>query len=168
MFARVFLETDTREGVLVIPKAALSLKSIGDTVYVADGTAASRREVSLGFREGDFVEVISGVAEGEAIIVVGQDGLSDGTPVEILGGGGERAPTEAVASSEPPPTRPGAAGHRGGRPGGPGGRGERPDFSAMSPEQLERAKEFMRARGMTDEQIEARISGESRQQPSTQ
>jgi hypothetical protein len=27
----------------------------------------------------------------------------------------------------------------------------------MTPEQLERAKEFMRARGMTEEQIEARI-----------
>jgi hypothetical protein len=28
----------------------------------------------------------------------------------------------------------------------------------MTPEQLERAKEFMRARGMTEEQIEARIN----------
>jgi membrane fusion protein (multidrug efflux system) len=165
MFARVFLETDKREGVLVIPKSALSLESIGDTVYVADGTTASRREVSLGFREGDFVEVTSGVAEGEAIIVLGQDGLSDGTPVEILRGGGERTPTEAVASSEPPPTRPG---QRGGRPGGPGRRGGPPDFSAMNPEQLERAREFMRARGMTDEQIDARVRGDGRQEPSTQ
>ena len=168
MFARVFLETDTREGVLVVPKSALSLESIGDTVYVADGDAASRREVALGFREGDFVEVTTGVAEGEAVIVVGQDGLSDGTPVEILGGGAKRAPTEAVASSEPAPMRPQGPGQRGGHPGGPGGRGGRPDFSAMSPEQLERAREFMRARGMTDEQIEARIQGETRQQPSTQ
>ena len=39
---------------------------------------------------------------------------------------------------------------------GYGGRG-RPDFSQMTPEQLERAKEFMRRRGMTDEQIEERI-----------
>ena len=30
----------------------------------------------------------------------------------------------------------------------------------MSPEQLERVKEHMRARGMTEEQIEARIRGE--------
>ena len=168
MFARVFLETDKRSGVLVVPKSALSLESIGDIVYVADGDAASRREVSLGFREGDYVEVTAGVAEGEAVIVVGQDGLSDGTPVEILGDGARRAPTEAVASSESPPMRPAGAGHGGSHPGGPGGRGGRPDFSAMSPEQLERAKEFMRARGMTDEQIDARIAGESRQQPSTQ
>jgi hypothetical protein len=31
------------------------------------------------------------------------------------------------------------------------------DFSSMSPEQLEQVKERMRARGMTDEQIEERL-----------
>ena len=30
MFTKVFLETETREGALVIPKSALSLESIGD------------------------------------------------------------------------------------------------------------------------------------------
>ena len=35
----------------------------------------------------------------------------------------------------------------------------------MTPEQLERAKEFMRARGMTEEQIEARIKGGGRERP---
>jgi hypothetical protein len=44
--------------------------------------------VTLGFREGDYVEVTEGVGEGEVIVVVGHDGLSDGTPVKILGGGG--------------------------------------------------------------------------------
>jgi membrane fusion protein (multidrug efflux system) len=153
MFARVFLETATRHGALVIPKASLSLESIGDTVYVADAGAgvASRREVSLGFREGDFVEVTEGVAEGESVVVVGHDGLSDGTPVQVLGDEGFAPPVEAAASAGPAPERMG-----GGPPRGPGGR---PDFSAMSPEQLARAKEFMRARGMTDEQIEARIQG---------
>ena len=39
----------------------------------------------------------------------------------------------------------------------------------MSPEQLERAKAMMRSRGMTDEQIEARIGGDREQaEPSSQ
>jgi membrane fusion protein (multidrug efflux system) len=84
MFSRVFIETATRPDALVIPKSALSLESIGDTVFVADGEIASRREVTLGFREGDFVEVVSGVAEDESVVVVGQDGLSDRTPIHIL------------------------------------------------------------------------------------
>ena len=84
MFARVFIETDTRDDALVIPKAALSLESIGDTVFVAIDGVAARREVVLGFEEGDFIEVASGVEEGDAVVVVGQDGLSDGTPIRIL------------------------------------------------------------------------------------
>jgi RND family efflux transporter MFP subunit len=147
MFARVFLEADTRPGALVIPKAALSLESIGDTVYVADGDVASRREVTLGFREGDFVEVVEGVSEGESVVVLGHDGLSDGTPIQVLDDEEPAPPVETAAAEGP----------GGERPGGPG-RG-RPDFSAMNPEQLERAKEFMRSRGLTDEQIEERIRG---------
>jgi membrane fusion protein (multidrug efflux system) len=84
MFARVFIEIETRDDALVIPKAALSLESIGDTVFVAIDGVAARREVVLGFEEGDFIEVASGVEEGDAVVVVGQDGLSDGTPIRIL------------------------------------------------------------------------------------
>jgi len=40
------------------------------------------------------------------------------------------------------------------------------DPSQMTPEQLERAKEFMRARGMTEEQIEERLKGAKEQSPS--
>ncbi len=103
MFARVFLRTDTRPAALVIPKAALSLESIGDTVYVAADGVARRREVELGFKEGDFVEVTSGLAEGEPVVVVGQDGLSDGTPIQVLGGGGPGGPGEGAAPVGAPP-----------------------------------------------------------------
>lgn len=88
MFARVYVEVDQRPDALVIPKAALSLDSIGDTVYVAEDSVASRRVVELGFREGDYVEVLSGLEAGEMVVVVGQDGLSDGTPIDLLSTGG--------------------------------------------------------------------------------
>ncbi|MEE9293195.1 MAG: efflux RND transporter periplasmic adaptor subunit, partial [Acidobacteriota bacterium] len=84
MFSRVFIETATRQDAVVIPKAALSLDSIGDTVFVADGGTVSRRDVALGFEEGDFVEVVSGITDGEQVVVVGQDGLSEGTPIQVL------------------------------------------------------------------------------------
>jgi len=155
MFARVYVETESRDNTLVIPKAALSLESIGDTVYVAAGDSASRRSVTLGFREGDSVEVLSGVEEGESVIVVGQDGLSEGTPVNVLAVDGVQ-----VAQKADPATSQGQAEEVHG-PGGaaemPRGPDGRPDFSQMTPEQLERAKEMMRSRGMTDEQIEERL-----------
>ncbi len=151
MFARVFLETDSRPDALVIPRSALSLESLGDTAYVAVDGVASRREVELGFREGDLVEVVSGLAVDESVVVVGQDGLSDGTPVQVLASADavSRVAESAPDSSDPLPAA--AA-----RPVPGHGRG-RPDFAQMSPEQRERVKERMRARGMTEEQIEARL-----------
>ena len=166
MFARVFVETETREDALVVPKAALSLESIGDTVYVAADGKASRREVELGFRQGDLVEIVRGVSAGEQVVVVGQDGLSEGTPLQILSGGsGELArgdtvsphPVRASAPVQSPQGTPAS-----GSPEPPGGfgkrsRGNRPDFANMTDEQLEQVRARMRSMGMTDEQIEERI-----------
>lgn len=84
MFASVFLETDRRQRTLVIPKMALVLESIGDTVYVMKDGTANRREVRLGYSEADQVEVLEGLKEGEQVIVIGQDSVSDGTPVYLL------------------------------------------------------------------------------------
>jgi RND family efflux transporter MFP subunit len=163
MFARVFLETETHEDTLVIPKTALSLESIGDTVYVANEGAAARREVELGFREGDFVEVLSGVQVGETVVVVGHDGLSEGTPLQVLRRDGEsvQAPAQMASRSGGPAGAPGgatpaAAGAP--QPAGPGPEGRpRLDLAKMTPEQIEALKERMRARGMTEEQIEQRL-----------
>ncbi|ANM30425.1 hypothetical protein ABI59_13860 [Acidobacteria bacterium Mor1] len=134
MFARVFLETDIREDTLVIPRAALSLESIGDTVYVLTGEdTASRREVELGFREGDYVEILSGVSAGEAVVTVGQDGLSDGTPLKVL-------------------RRDGAD-----TAGGAGARADRGAEPQLDEERLQRMRARMKERGMSDEEIDARI-----------
>ena len=165
MFARVFVETETREDALVVPKAALSLESIGDTVYVAADGKASRREVELGFRQGDLVEIVRGVSEGEQVVVVGQDGLSEGTPLQILNVSGESTHGDTASShpvrasapvqrpqGTPVPGPPGPSGGSGKR-----GRGGRPDFASMTDEQLEQVKARMRSMGLTEEQIEERI-----------
>jgi membrane fusion protein (multidrug efflux system) len=102
MFTSVFLETETRHNVLVIPRETLVLDSLGDTVFVKSGEVAERREVGLGIRDENSVEITSGLGEGDLLIVIGQDGLADGTPVSVLG--------------EEPPTRTadaGAGAHRG-------------------------------------------------------
>jgi membrane fusion protein (multidrug efflux system) len=156
MFARVFLETEVHHDTLVIPKAALSLESIGDTVYVAQDSAASRREVELGFTEGDFVEILSGVEQGETVVVVGNDGLSDGTPLQVLRRDGESVPAQAPAQTAASRPEPGAEGQR-----------PRFDLSKMTPEQIEGLKESMRERGMTDEQIERRLA-RMRERPAEQ
>jgi len=84
MFASVFLRTDMHADVLVIPRVALTLDSLGDSVFVVEKNTAHRREVKLGYEESDVIEVISGLSLNDQVVVVGQDGLSDGTPVEVL------------------------------------------------------------------------------------
>ena len=142
MFAKVLLEIDRKEGALVIPKAALALEGIGDAVYVVEGEEARRREVRLGFSEGDHIEVLEGLSAGEQVVVVGQDGLSDGTPVRVLAAAGE-----AAAAGGPPQGPPG-----GGAPGGAPGAAGAEDGSRE-----ERIRERMRSMGMSEEEIDDRL-----------
>lgn len=102
MFASVFLEVDRHQNALTIPKAALSLESLGDTVYVVNGELAARRPIELGFEEADIVEVLSGLDPQDRVIVVGQDGLSEGTPIRILEGPGAETPAPRRAQAEGP------------------------------------------------------------------
>jgi len=159
MFASVFLQTDTREGALVIPRVALALDSIGDAVFVADGKAAARREVTLGVREGEYVEVVAGLSEGDPVVSVGQDSLTDGTPIEILDAAGAvvavSGDPEAGGEGEGEGQWAGRGAGQGGPPGGPGGRGG--GESEMTPERLEMIKQRMRDRGMSDEEIDQRL-----------
>jgi hypothetical protein len=151
MFASVYLVRDSHSDALVIPRSALSLESLVDTVYVVNGNLAERREIDLGYEESALVEVLSGLREEDRVVVIGQDGLSDGTPVYVLEGpeaerpgrtdtgSGEHAAEEAARGAAGNPSREG---------------GGRMDPSQMTPEQLEQLKDRMRQRGMSDEQIE--------------
>lgn len=151
MFARVFLVTETHENAVVMPKRALSIESLSDTVFVVnDEGQAVRRDIELGYEETEIVEVLSGLEVGERVIVVGQDGLTDGTPIQVLKGPG--------ADEVPPPPR---AANFERPPGAPGGG---MDLSQATPEQLERIKKRMRERGMTDEQIARALARRRHQQ----
>jgi membrane fusion protein (multidrug efflux system) len=191
MFASVFLETDVHENALIIPKVALVLDSIGDVVFIMDKDVAARREVVLGFRTGDTVEVIKGLKEGEPVITLGQDGLADGTPVRLLAdsaatsrqnGPSESPSARRATTRSPEPGRALAAANDSGRGAARPARewgdrrrppGEMPPGLAerirnAKPEELERIKQRMRDRGLSEDEIERRIArarksdGESR------
>ncbi|MCG6963241.1 MAG: efflux RND transporter periplasmic adaptor subunit [Acidobacteria bacterium] len=143
MFASVALETAVHHDALVIPKSSLVLDSLGDTVYIKDGGVARRREVKLGFREGSAVEVLGGLEEGNDVIVLGQEGLSDGTPVATA----TEQRTAQTGSEGPTVAEAGARG-------------------APGSQELEAMKQRMRDRGMSDQEIEQRIQRVRGGQPS--
>lgn len=84
MFARVSLVLGMRENALVVPEQALVPRGNDNYVFrIVDGKAALAR-VELGARRPGEVEIISGLAAGDRIVVDGQLKLKPGVPVKVL------------------------------------------------------------------------------------
>jgi len=43
-----------------------------------------KRAIALGLEEGENVEVVSGLAAGEVVVVAGQGGLKDGDAIKVI------------------------------------------------------------------------------------
>ncbi|MDR1135220.1 MAG: efflux RND transporter periplasmic adaptor subunit [Clostridiales Family XIII bacterium] len=83
MITQVSLELPGREYILVPVSSVLHLAA-SDVVYVYDAGVARRRQVETGEILGDRVEVRSGLAVGDSLIVEGQSKLQDGDEVKPL------------------------------------------------------------------------------------
>jgi membrane fusion protein (multidrug efflux system) len=84
MFMTVDLSKEHRTG-LVVPEQALVPEQARQFIYVVDGTAVRKREVSLGRREPGYVEITSGLAVGDHVVVEGTLKLREGTIVREMG-----------------------------------------------------------------------------------
>ncbi len=83
-FVTVNIVRTTHEGALLLPREAVLRELQSAHVFLAADGQAVKRQIELGLEEGDFVEALSGVVAGEQVIVAGQGGLKDGSPVKIL------------------------------------------------------------------------------------
>ncbi|HJS48376.1 MAG TPA: efflux RND transporter periplasmic adaptor subunit, partial [Gemmatimonadales bacterium] len=81
MFVEVRLATDVRPQAVIVPEEAVVGTQVGTVVWVVKDGKVERREVELGVRSPGEVEVRSGVAAGEAVVVGGQAMLQPGAPV---------------------------------------------------------------------------------------
>jgi RND family efflux transporter MFP subunit len=84
MYARVTMKYGTRQNIVVPDRAVVKMLGSGDRfIYVckADGTV-SYQKVELGRRMQDKYEVLSGIADGDEVVVTGQSALKDGLAVE--------------------------------------------------------------------------------------
>lgn len=84
MYARVTMKYGSRQNVVVPDRAVVKMLGSGERfiyVYKADGTV-SYQKVELGRRMQDKYEVLSGLADGDEVVVTGQSVLKDGLAVE--------------------------------------------------------------------------------------
>lgn len=68
---------------LVIPRAAARAAQGGDVVFVIREDRVERRAVKLGAVDGDQIEVVSGLAAGERVVVDGPPDLANGDRVRV-------------------------------------------------------------------------------------
>ena len=85
MFGRIEVVYDQRDNVLTMPRVALLEDEGESAVYIVRGNKAARIPVKLGYTNGEFAEVLSGLKEGDRVITAGKVAVRDGTEIQILG-----------------------------------------------------------------------------------
>ena len=82
LFGKALFDTGGRK-VLTVPSAGVMERGQLQSVYVAENGIAHTRLVTTGTRGKDQVEVLSGLNQGDRVIVLIPMGLADGAPIEV-------------------------------------------------------------------------------------
>ena len=86
MFADVTFYTETAAGAVAVPSEAILTANGSQYVYIVEDGAAKSVAVTTGLTGDGVTEVLSGLSSGEQLVVVGQQYLSDGDAVRVVGG----------------------------------------------------------------------------------
>ena len=84
MFARVTFSRRSHDEVLVIPRSALVGSIKHPQAYVVENNIARVRDLVVGNDGNTNLEILSGIREGETIVVNGQNNLKDNASVTIV------------------------------------------------------------------------------------
>lgn len=82
--ARATFRLDPRTDVLMVPGAAVLQNTRGPVVYVVQGDRATLRDVQRGANYEGRVEITSGLAAGDSVVVAGNTRLRDGATVRVV------------------------------------------------------------------------------------
>ena len=84
MFARVDINLGDQDNVVVPDRAVVKQTGSGNKyVYVLKGNTVSFKRVELGQRLDTFYELLSGIEDGDTVVITGQSRLIDGAQVEV-------------------------------------------------------------------------------------
>jgi len=86
MFARVNIPVENRDNTIVVRRSAIIEDRIsGDKyVFVIDTNKSSKRKVETGISKDDMIEIISGISDGEKLVISGQNYIEDGQNVQVV------------------------------------------------------------------------------------
>jgi membrane fusion protein (multidrug efflux system) len=84
MFARVAIVYERKPDALQIPRTALLDGDGPPKVFVVTDGKATERSVQLGLSNGAMIEVVSGLQDGEQVVVVGHGAVKPGAAVRVV------------------------------------------------------------------------------------
>ena len=82
-FARVHIESDKVDNVLTLLYSTMQYRYGVNRVFLVDGDKLSARELKVGDRLGERIEIISGVKAGDRVAATDVDKLADGLKVSV-------------------------------------------------------------------------------------
>ena len=83
-FVTIDIVHEVHSRAVLVPREAIIREMQEAYVFIAKGEVAEKRPVSLGLEESGRIEALSGLKAGEQVVVAGQGGLKDGTPIRII------------------------------------------------------------------------------------
>lgn len=84
MFADIRLISSITDDALTIPTDAILEEDGKNVVFVVNGDVLERREITTGMDQDDRIEVISGLSDGETVVVRGKDFVDESSKFKII------------------------------------------------------------------------------------
>lgn len=85
MFAEVQITSEEANDVICIPSEAVIMKNGKSVAVILDeNNIPSYAEVETGIDNGEYVEILSGVNQGDTVVVSGQEFVTEGTAVNVI------------------------------------------------------------------------------------
>jgi membrane fusion protein (multidrug efflux system) len=83
-FVAIDIVRERHATALLLPRESVIRELRTAHVFVTENDKAVKRAVELGIEEGEYVEVLTGLDDGDSVVVAGQGGLDDGQKIKIL------------------------------------------------------------------------------------
>jgi multidrug efflux pump subunit AcrA (membrane-fusion protein) len=86
MFAKIEVMLTDKPDALAIPREAVLEEGGKQAVFVVEGNQALRKRVVTGIEQGELIEVVEGLKDGEKVVVKGQASLTDRSTIRVVEG----------------------------------------------------------------------------------
>ncbi len=83
MFMQLTLELDS-QAMVMVPEEAITVEGAKTHVFIVADGKANKQNVVTGVREPGFVQIVSGLSEGDEIVTHGTSKVRPGSPVKVV------------------------------------------------------------------------------------